>query len=105
QAVSAAADLLWRAWTQSARIDALPPDCRPADRADGYAIQSALAARFCQKRVGWKIAATSVVGQRHIGVDGPLAGCYLANRVVDRGSGRSSVAIVGNGMRVAEAEF
>jgi 2-keto-4-pentenoate hydratase len=104
-AVSAAAELLWRTWTQSARIDALPPDCRPTDRADGYAIQSALASLLHQKRVGWKIAATSVVGQRHIGVDGPLAGCYLANRVVDLGASRSSVSIAGNAMRVAEAEF
>lgn len=51
---------------------------------------------------GWKIAATSKAGQAHIGVDGPLAGRILAERVLTDGATSS---LAGNGMRVAELEF
>jgi 2-keto-4-pentenoate hydratase len=101
-AVSAAASLLWRHWNQATRLPELPPQCRPADRADGYRIQSALAAFSGQPTVGWKIAATSLAGQQHIGVDGPLAGCLLADRVLAEGA---PVSLNGNVMRLAEAEF
>ena len=40
----------------------------PATTADGYAIQAEL--DNAPLRAGWKIAATSVAGQTHIGVDG-----------------------------------
>jgi len=102
QAISAAAATLWRNWTESTRIDELPELCRPIDRAAGYAIQSELARLSGQAVVGWKIAATSQAGQAHIGVDGPLAGCLLAERVLEDGS---SISLSGNLMRVAEAEF
>ena len=52
--------------------------------------------------VGWKIAATSAAGEKHIGVDGPLAGPLLANRVL---KDDSIVPLDGNIMMVAEAEF
>jgi 2-keto-4-pentenoate hydratase len=44
----------------------------------------------------------SLAGQRHINVDGPLAGPLLANRLVAAGS---TIALHGNRMRLAEAEF
>jgi 2-keto-4-pentenoate hydratase len=107
-AISAAATLLWEHWTASTRIPELPARCRPADRSDGYAIQAAVAALSGQRVVGWKIAATSQVGQAHIGVDGPLAGSLLNNRVIVSPEGKdepSRVSLDGNLMRVAEAEF
>jgi 2-keto-4-pentenoate hydratase len=51
---------------------------------------------------GWKIAATSAAGQRHLNVDGPLAGRLFRSRVVEAGA---RVSLGANGMRVAEAEF
>ena len=51
---------------------------------------------------GWKIAATSKVGQAHIGVDGPLAGRLLAERTHTSGA---TLSLAGNRMRVAEPEF
>ncbi len=107
-AISAAATLLWGHWTASTRIPELPEHCRPADRSDGYAIQSAVAGLAGQRVIGWKIAATSRVGQAHIGVDGPLAGGLLNDRVIvrpERGAAQARVALDGNHMRVAEAEF
>jgi 2-keto-4-pentenoate hydratase len=102
QEIDAAAALLWGNWGRTTRIDQLPPDCRPANRAEGYAIQAELARLSGQARVGWKIAATSVAGQKHIGVDGPLAGQLLADRVF---AGGARVALGDSIMRVGEAEF
>jgi len=98
----AASDLLWTAWREGRRLSALPPALRPATRAEGYAIQALLERRSAKPLFGWKIAATSTAGQRHIGVDGPLAGRLLAERV--HGSG-ATLPLGANAMRVAEAEF
>ena len=99
---SGAAAILWRHWQHRTRIDALPPDCRPVDRAAGYSAQREIVNCSGQQVVGWKIAATSAAGQKHIGVDGPLAGPLLANRVLPDGA---TVSLDGNIMLVAEAEF
>ena len=94
--------ILWENWQQRRRIDQLPPDCRPVDRATGYAAQREIVRCSGQHVAGWKIAATSVAGQKHIGVDGPLAGPLLANRVLGDGA---TVPLEGNIMMVGEAEF
>jgi 2-keto-4-pentenoate hydratase len=98
----AAAETLWSRWQASAQIDALPEDCRPKSRADGYAVQRAVAERAAEGTVGWKIAATSEAGQRHIAVSGPLAGRLLGRHVH---FGSATFPFGGNVMRVAEAEF
>jgi 2-keto-4-pentenoate hydratase len=94
--------ILWQNWQQRTRIDHLPPDCRPVDRAAAYSAQKEIVTFSGQDVVGWKIAATSAAGQKHIGVDGPLAGPLLANRVLTDGA---TVPLDGNIMMVAEAEF
>lgn len=99
---SEAADLLWRHWTEGTVLEALPEAMRPATRADGYRIQALLDKRTRKPLYGWKIAATSKAGQAHIGVDGPLAGRLLAERVIADGG---SLPLGHNRMRVAEAEF
>jgi 2-keto-4-pentenoate hydratase len=98
----AAAEILWSRWLASGRIAALPEDCRPRSRAEGYAVQRAVAERAAEGAIGWKIAATSEAGQRHIAVSGPLAGRLLGRRVH---FGNASFAFGRNIMRVAEAEF
>src|SRR3954453_8180412 len=98
----AASDLLWAHWRQGRRIAALPEPLRPATRAEGYAIQSRLERRSEKPLFGWKIAATSRAGQIHIGVDGPLAGRLLAERVYETGS---TLPFGANHMRVVEMEF
>jgi 2-keto-4-pentenoate hydratase len=97
-----AAITLWRNWQQLSRIQELPPEHRPRDRAQGYAIQAKLADCTDQRVLGWKIAATSAAGQAHIRVDGPLAGRLLKERVFNDAA---TVSLAGNIMRVAEAEF
>jgi len=75
---------------------------RPNDRAEGYAIQAALASHTSGKLFGWKIAATSEAGQKHINVSGPLAGRIFAEKVIADGG---TASMTGNEMRVGEAEF
>lgn len=97
-----AADILWSAWQTGDVIDALGQNCRPQTRADGYAIQSLVAGHSTRPAFGWKIAATSAAGQQHIGVDGPLAGRLLHERVFADGA---RLTFGANRMAVAEPEF
>ncbi len=97
-----AAARIWDCWQNGTVIEALPADIRPVDRADGYAVQAHFEALSGRPIFGWKIAATSTAGQQHIGVDGPIAGRLLAERVFDD----SAVLAIGhNRMAVAEPEF
>jgi 2-keto-4-pentenoate hydratase len=101
-AINRAADLLWRTRLAENRIDALPPEIRPASLAEGYSIQEAMLNLAQQPAIGWKIAATSAAGQKHIGVTEPLAGRLFRDFVLADGARRP---IARNHMRVAEAEF
>jgi 2-keto-4-pentenoate hydratase len=89
----------WRAGTKFAGLE---PRLRPRSRAEAYAIQARIETYSNAKLFGWKIAATSEAGQRHINVDGPMAGRILSETVIADG-GTASMA--GNEMRVAEPEF
>lgn len=101
-AATEASDLFWRAWQLGAAIETLPDACRPRSRAEGYAVQALFAPRSPAPLAGWKIAATSIAGQKHINLSGPLAGRILAERVHPDGA---MLSMAGNRMAVAEAEF
>ena len=100
--IRAASRLLWDHWQAGRRLAAIPEAMRPRTREEGYAIQAQLEPRSAGRLFGWKIAATSVAGQRHINVDGPLAGRLLHERVFESGA---ALPFGANHMRVAEAEF
>ena len=71
-------------------------------------MQAMLEERTASPLFGWKIAATSVAGQKHINVTGPLAGRLLREKVVDLSApGHEDAEFVFgvNHMKVAEAEF
>jgi 2-keto-4-pentenoate hydratase len=97
-----AAAILWNHWQQRSKLGELPSAVRPASRAGGYATQREMVRLSGDRVAGWKIAATSVAGQQHIGVDGPLGSALLANRVLASGA---TIPLEGNIMLVAEAEF
>ena len=99
-----AAALIAEHWEAGSQMDALPESVRPTTRADGYAIQAHLDALSNEPLFGWKIAATSQVGQQHIGVDGPLAGRLLVERVLKPGEA-ASLKHNHMHMLVAEPEF
>jgi 2-keto-4-pentenoate hydratase len=89
----------WRAGTKFSGLEAA---LRPRDRTEGYAIQAAIERTSAKPLFGWKIAATSEAGQKHINVDGPMAGRILAETVIPDGG---TASMKGNEMRVGEPEF
>lgn len=97
-----ASELLIRHWHGGSTLEALPLPLRPETRAEGYLIQSQIEGLSTRPLFGWKIAATSLAGQKHIAVDGPLAGRLLMERVYPDGA---TLTLGTNRMRVAEAEF
>jgi 2-keto-4-pentenoate hydratase len=100
--IAMAAKTLHDHWLAGTKIADLDPSIRPRDRAEGYAVQAALARHFSGKLFGWKIAATSEAGQNHINVKGPLAGRIFTETVIADGG---IASMRGNEMRVGEPEF
>jgi 2-keto-4-pentenoate hydratase len=102
QQITAAAKTLHGHWQTGRKLRELEAPQRPRNRAEGYAIAAAMARRFAGTPLGWKIAATSEAGQKHINVTGPLAGRIFAERVIPDGG---TADMAGNEMRVGEPEF
>ncbi|MBR0898572.1 hydratase [Bradyrhizobium tropiciagri] len=100
--ITAASKVLSEHWRAGTKLGALDSAMRPRDRAEGYAVQAQLEKTSREKLFGWKIAATSAAGQKHINVAGPLAGRILAETLIpDRGT----ASMTGNEMRVGEPEY
>lgn len=89
-------------WQKGTILQELPSHLRPTTLEEAYAIQAHLEATTKSPLWGWKIAATSIHGQHHIGVDRPLAGRIPAERVTPYGE---KVPLGDNHMLVAELEF
>ena len=100
--ICAASDFLGSLRREGRHAEAIPRTYRPRTRAEGYAIQALCEGWSARPLWGWKIAATSIAGQQHINVDGPLAGRLIAEGVIPEGA---PVALATNRMRVAEVEF
>jgi 2-keto-4-pentenoate hydratase len=97
---AAAAKTLHDHWQAGTKIGELDSSQCPHDRAEGYAIQAAM--QRYGTPFGWKIAATSEAGQKHINVAGPLAGRIFSECVIPDGG---TAPMAGNEMRVGEPEF
>src|SRR5882672_2314755 len=100
--IEAASRTLHDHWRAGSKFGGLDTSLRPRDRTEAYAIQAAIENHSAEKLFGWKIAATSEAGQKHINVEGPMAGRILAETLIPDG-GTASMA--GNEMRVGEPEF
>jgi 2-keto-4-pentenoate hydratase len=100
--IAAASRTLHDHWRAGTKLAGLEPRLRPRSRAEAYAIQAKIETYSNAKLFGWKIAATSEAGQKHINVDGPMAGRILSETVMADGG---NVPMAGNEMRVAEPEF
>lgn len=97
-----AAEIIWNSWKNGKKINTLPIELTPHNRTEAYEIQETLQALSNSEITGWKIAATSLDGQRHIGVNGPLAGRILKDKTFKP----NDIAVLGNNkMAVAEPEF
>ncbi|MBW7964100.1 2-keto-4-pentenoate hydratase [Bradyrhizobium sp. BR 10261] len=100
--IEAASRVLVRHWRDGSKLDALEARLRPRSRAEAYAVQAVLENQSLGSLFGWKIAATSEAGQRHINVAGPLAGRIMSETVIADGG---TASMTGNSMRVGEPEF
>ena len=100
--IAAASRILSNHWRAGTKFGGLEAAERPRDRTEGYAIQAAIERTSSRPLFGWKIAATSEAGQKHINVDGPMAGRILAETVIAAGG---TALMTGNEMRVGEPEF
>lgn len=100
--IAAASAALRDQWRHGTKLTNLPSSIRPHDRAQGYAVQAELEKQSGAALFGWKIAATSEAGQRHINVAGPMAGRILAETVIADGG---AAPMAGIAMCVAEPEF
>jgi 2-keto-4-pentenoate hydratase len=100
--IAAASRTLHDHWRAGTKLGGLEASLRPRDRDEAYAIQAAIESHSSGKLFGWKIAATSEAGQKHINVDGPMAGRILPETVIADGG---TAPMAGNEMRVAEPEF
>ncbi len=100
--IAAASRTLHGHWRAGTKLENLEASQRPRDRNEAYAIQAEIENYSAGELFGWKIAATSEAGQKHINVEGPMAGRILRDTVIADG-GTASMA--GNEMRVAEPEF
>jgi 2-keto-4-pentenoate hydratase len=103
---AAAADFLFDLRQSRRTATALPDDFVPRSIAEGYAIQEHLVAklreRFASRPIGYKIACTSELAQRALGVDGPFFGVMLSHS-----SHPSGAVLPGDEftVRCVEAEF
>ena len=74
----------------------------PNSRLEGYRIQDNLRKLSSKKIFGWKIAASNVAGQKHIGVKSPLAGILFEDKKFNFSE---KIPLLPNNMNVAEIEF
>lgn len=100
--IASASRTLVTHWRAGSKLDNLDEAERPMTRAEGYAIQAEIERISDARLFGWKIAATSEAGQKHINVPGPMAGRILQETLIADGG---TAPMAGNEMRVAEPEF
>ena len=95
------ASIIWKRWDKGLLLEGLnkltPKSLKDAYKAHGYLRHYAN-----DEILGWKIAATSKLGQRHIGIKESLAGRLFAKKVLKN---NAELSITGNLMLVAEPEF
>ena len=88
--VAAACDYLLDLRRTKRRVAALPEDVVPRSLDEGYAVQekvvSALLDHRGGKPIGYKVACTSKLAQKALGVDGPFFGTLLSSTTYPSGT-------------------
>ena len=97
-----AAKIIWDSWQGGKVLSCLPDELVPNSRSEAYKIQSFYEIISQKGVLGWKIAATSKAGQKHIGASGPMAGRILNEKCFNS---LEKIDLTNNMMSVAELEF
>jgi 2-keto-4-pentenoate hydratase len=104
--VAAACEYLLDLRRTRRRVAALPPDVVPRSLAEGYEVQERLVRSLLDRSgghpVGYKVACTSELAQKALGVDGPFFGVLLSHSCH-----RTAATLPASDftVRCAEAEF
>jgi 2-keto-4-pentenoate hydratase len=94
--------LLTDLWIKGSIIEKLPEKNCPQNRKDAYKVQSFFKKLSAQPLFGWKAAATRASKKKLTKIEGPIAGCLLAERQLEN---HGTCSLKSNHMCVAEAEF
>lgn len=104
--VTAACEFLLDLRRTRHRVAALPPDVVPRSLAEGYEVQDRLVRALLDQSggrpIGYKIACTSVLAQKALGVDGPFFGVLLSHSTHPSPATLRAADFT---VRCAEAEF
>jgi 2-keto-4-pentenoate hydratase len=104
--ITACRDYLLNLRRTKTRVAALPGTIVPQTLEEGYAVQqrvvSVLLARSGGKAIGYKIACTSELAQKALGVDGPFFGVLMSATTFANGATLKADDYL---VRCAEAEF
>jgi 2-keto-4-pentenoate hydratase len=104
--VAAACDYLLDLRRTKRRVAALPADVVPRTLAEGYEVQDRLVRTLLDRSdgrpIGYKIACTSTLAQKALGVDGPFFGVLLSPTTYPTGTSLPASAFT---VRCVEAEF
>ena len=104
--VTAACDYLLMLRREKRRVAALPPDIVPRTLAEGYSVQERLVNKLLQqqggKAIGYKIACTSDLAQKALGVTAPFFGVLFSATTFANGA---KVKAANHLVRCVEAEF
>ena len=104
--ITACRDYLLNLCRTKTRVAALPGHIVPQSLAEGYAVQervvSVLLAKSGGKPIGYKIACTSELAQKALGVDGPFFGVLMSATTFASGATLKGDDYL---VRCAEAEF
>ncbi len=84
--IARASALLVDAWKNHKQLSGLPEDCRPATRAEAYAIQDAMARGLGLKVAGWKLGMSAPETMKKFGVDEPVPGRIFGECVHQNGA-------------------
>ena len=91
-----------KSWNNNTLKDDIDSSFIPSNKKEAYEIQLGYETLSKYELFGWKVAATSKDGQKHIGVDGPLAGRLIKEKSF---SNNSKISLKNNFMKLVEAEF
>lgn len=104
--ITAAAEILFELRQSKRQVAALPDEVVPRDLAEGYRVQERLVAKLLDQGggtpIGYKIACTSALAQKALGVEAPFFGVLLSHT-----SHRGPATLPGSAFtcRCAEVEF
>ena len=100
--INEASKIIWNAIKNEELINSLPKKLIPKSKKEAYEIQRTYKSFTDYEHIGYKIAATSIDGQKHIKVSGPILGMLFKHNVY---SNNDTINFTNYTMGVAEAEI